>query len=309
MTDAKERKEVESIFSTKNYNIIRKINKGMSGDRKYYVEADDGKKMLLRIADISEYERKAREYQLVLRLNKAAIPMPDAIDFGVSVDGKNVYTLLSWIEGEEAEKTIPKLNDRIQYELGFKSGKILRKIHDITENKTPSMDWFDKYFDVIQPRIDAFVAESVHFDGDDKILDFIKTNAALLHNKKQCELHGDYHMGNLIINQDMDLYVIDWHTVDFEGGGDPWFKFNRVGAEYPRFASGQIDGYFNKVIPNEFWKVFALYLSASAITSILWAKYCAPDELDNIMELNKKVIEWFDGMKVCIPSWYTNEIS
>lgn len=32
-------------------------------------------------------------------------------------------------------------------------------------------------------------------------------------------------------------------------------------------------------------------------TTILWAKYCAPNELDNVMGLNRKVLEWFDGMK------------
>ncbi len=30
-----------------------------------------------------------------------------------------------------------------------------------------------------------------------------------------CHHHGDYHTGNLIVN-DGKLYVIDWHTMDFE---------------------------------------------------------------------------------------------
>lgn len=44
-------------------------------------------------------------------------------------------------------------------------------------------------------------------------------------------------------------------------------------------------------------------------TTILWAKYCAPNELDNVMGLNRKVLDWFDGMKSCIPNWYIKEIS
>ena len=52
-------------------------------------------------------------------------------------------------------------------------------------------------------------------------------------------------MGNLIISSDRQLYVIDWHTVDFDNCGDPWYDFNPLGIEFPAFASGQIVGYFN----------------------------------------------------------------
>ena len=304
MTKNLARDTLNGILGAEPYRVIRRIHKGMSGDRKYYVETCDGKKMLLRIADIGEHETKTREYQCILHLNKAAVPMPDAIDFGVSKDGKSVYTLLGWIEGVEAEKILPKQNPMAQYALGFQAGKILRRIHDSTENEKPSIDWFDKYFAVIQPRLNAFLKEGVVFDGADKILDFIKTNSPLLHGRKQCGLHGDYHMGNLIVSQSMQLYVIDWHTVDFDNCGDPWYEFNRVGAKYPRFASGQIDGYFNNEIPKDFWTLFALYFSASAITSIVWAKYYAPNELPNIMKLNAKTLEWFHGMESCVPSWY-----
>ena len=50
--------------------------------------------------------------------------------------------------------------------------------------------------------------------------------------------------------------------------------------------------------------MLALYLSVSAITSIVWAKYFAPDQLDRVMELNRDVLKWYDGMKRVVPSWY-----
>ena len=40
------------------FTKIEPLNKGWSSDKKYVVETDDGKWMLLRVADIVEYERK-----------------------------------------------------------------------------------------------------------------------------------------------------------------------------------------------------------------------------------------------------------
>lgn len=50
--------------------------------------------------------------------------------------------------------------------------------------------------------------------------------------------------------------------------------------------------------------MLAIYLSASAITSIVWAKYFAPEELDGIMKLNHNVVKWYDKMKSVVPTWY-----
>lgn len=112
-------------------------------------------------------------------------------------------------------------------------------------------------------------------------------------------------MGNLILSKSGQLFVIDWHTVDFENYGDPWYEFNRIGIEYPTFASGQIDGYFDNNVPEEFWKLLAFYLSASAITSIVWSKYFAPERLTSILELNQNVLKWFNNMTNTKPTWYT----
>lgn len=45
----------------KDYHIFTKIesvNKGWSSDRKYYIETADDRRLLLRVEDISEYDRK-----------------------------------------------------------------------------------------------------------------------------------------------------------------------------------------------------------------------------------------------------------
>ncbi len=294
----------DDISVADTFSKVKEIEKGMSGDRKYYVETTEGKKLLLRITEASNYETKKKDYDFLININKANLPVPKAIDFGMCEEGKSVYMLLEWIEGNEAEKIVPNMVKEKQYSIGVKSGQILRGIHENSILNDVEKDWYDRYFEVIQPRIEAYKNEGIPFEGAEYIPAFIERNKYLLHGRCQCNIHGDYHLGNLIINGNEEIFVIDWQTVDFEGSGDPWVDFINIGIEHPAFATGQIDGYFNHHVPEEFWRILALYLSTSAITSIVWAKYFAPDRLNSILELNKMILVWYDKMNDVIPSWY-----
>jgi serine/threonine-protein kinase len=291
----------------KTFEKIKPISKGMSGDKKYYIEDVDGKHFLLRIADFSEYNQKRVEYEIIKNMNNLDVPMPFPVDFGVCNEGKNVYTLLSWVDGDEVEDILSTLTEKEKYKLGIKSGEILRKIHRLPAPQGRD-NWLIRYFSVIDERLNAFRSEGVPFDGDKIILNYLDVNKHLLENRPQCYHHGDYHMGNMIQSKSGSLFVIDWHTVDFSNYGDPWYEFNRLGTEFPAFASGQIDGYFNNKPPEIFWKLLSYYLSASAITSIVWSKYFAPESLQSIIKLNKDILYWFNDMKSDYPIWYHSEI-
>jgi serine/threonine-protein kinase len=284
------------------FDNAEKIARGMAGDEKYHCFRG-GEEFLLRIADGEDYEEKEREFEHLKMLSDAGLPVPKCIELDKSDDGSKVFTLLSWVKGEEAEKLIPNMSPKWQYELGKQAGDILRRIHDAAPVKNDSKNWYERYFEVITPRIDAYKNEGIPFEGSDKILGFIEENKHLMKSRPLCHHHGDYHTGNLIVN-DGKLWVIDWHTMDFDSIGDPWYEFNRLDTKYPEFAKGQIDAYFDDDVPDEFWRLFALYISASAITSIVWAKYWAPDKLDDIMGLNRSVLNLFDNMANPIPKWY-----
>ncbi len=289
------------LFHT--FKDVQLIRKGMSGDKKYRITAKDNTHLLLRVSSIDEFERKKAEYELLKKFSSLDIPMPKPIDFGVCNDRKEVYTLLSWIEGEEAEIIVPSLPQDEQCAIGKAAGRILRKIHSLPPVET-AQTWTERYFSVIDERLEAFRKEGDRFPGWEIMLEYIESNRHLLDDRPQVYHHGDYHMGNLILSGDHKISVIDWHTVDFDNIGDPWYEFNRIGVEYPYFASGQIDGYFSGDIPTDFWELLAYYLSVSAITSIVWAKYFAPRRLMPILKLNTDILEWFDNMKNPIPAWY-----
>ncbi len=278
------------------------VTKGFSRDKKYHCFLE-GKESLLIISDGKRYEQKKREYEYLKHLSEAGLPVPECREFFLSDDEREVYTLLSWIPGTEAEKLIPRLRPEQQYALGLQAGDILRKIHENSPEVNVPDSWYDRYFAVMEPRLEAYRREGFPFDGSDEVLRYLEENRELLKSRPLCHLHGDYHMRNLIVNEGT-LQVIDWQTVDFDNIGDPWYEFNCLGTDHPEFAKGQIDGYFQKEVPDTFWKLFAYYLSASALTSIVWARYQASGELGGIMRLNVSVAEMFDHMKDHIPSWY-----
>lgn len=301
-------KNISHIKGHETFVSMEPILQGMSGDQKYRIQTADDRRLLLRVADICEQERKKAEFMAAKQMAASGVPMPQPLDFGVCNDGKSVFTLLTWIDGDEVEKRLPAMPHAAQYDLGVQSGQILQQIHSVPF-RADAPEWSVRYFSVIDARLEAFCREGVKFDGHDLILAYLQNNRHLLKDAPQCRHHGDYHTGNMVLDTSGQLHIIDWHFVDFDNYGDPWYEFNRIGGAFPAFASGQIDGYFEGGQPPEkFWKVFAYYLSASAITSIVWAKYFAPGELDAILRLNRQMLCWFDSMNDPVPTWYAGKL-
>lgn len=84
---------------------VRPILKGWSGDRKYRVTRPDGSLCLLRTASADQYERKKAEYEWMERVASLGVPICRPLEFGRC--GEGVYTLFSWVEGEDAEPGNP----------------------------------------------------------------------------------------------------------------------------------------------------------------------------------------------------------
>lgn len=108
------------------------------------------------------------------------------------------------------------------------------------------------------------------FEGADNYITYLNNNRHLLARRPQCFQHGDYHIGNMMIEKNK-IVIIDFDRYDF---GDPWEEFNRIVwcvQVSPLFATGLINGYFENEVPMEFWDLLALYISNNMISSIPWA--------------------------------------
>ena len=228
---------------------ITEIHKGWSLDKKYHVLTKAYKHYLLRTSDISLLNEKTSEYEFIKTLSKTSIPMSQPIDFGTFNQDTEVYMLLSFIDGEQAEIVVPHLKEKDQYELGVLAGKILRTIHDIPVKE--GFDFTTFYKNKIDKRIKSFNECGIKNSKVDVLIDYVSSHFDLLDNRPVSLQHGDYHTGNMIINQNNELSIIDFNRYEI---GDPYYEFNRIYITTKfstLFASGQIHGYFNHQVPNE----------------------------------------------------------
>lgn len=279
------------------------INKGWSEDKKYYVVVADGTKYLLRITPIQRYETRKSLFEMLQRVAALGISMCVPVEFGTCDDG--VYSLHSWIDGEDLEAVLPLLSETEQYVLGLKSGEILRQIHTIP---APEMqeEWAQRFNRKTDTKIQKYRECRLRFDGDDKVIEYIEKNRYLLENRSQCFQHGDYHVGNMML-ENGELKIIDFDRYDF---GDPWEEFNRIvwSAEAsPHFATGQLRGYFGGEPPLEFFKLLAFYVSSNTLSSIYWAVPYGQSDVDTMMKQSQDVLAWFDNMRNPVPTWYLRD--
>ena len=293
---------MQDIF-IQRFPIIEPITKGWSEDKKYCVTDTDGTKYLLRITPISRYETRKSLFSMLERVAALDMPMCLPIEFGTCNDG--VYSIQSWIDGEDLESVMPLLTETEQYVLGLKSGEIIKKMHTIPAPENQE-EWAARFNRKTDTKIQEYNECGLRFNGDDYVLAYIEQNRHLLNNRPQCFQHGDYHVGNMMLEND-ELKIIDFDRYDF---GDPWEEFNRIvwsAAASPYFATGQLRGYFGGEPPIEFFKLLAFYIASNTLSSIYWAMPFGQSDLDTMMKQSQDVLEWFDNMRNPVPTWYLKD--
>ncbi len=284
-------------------NFITKepITKGWSSDKKYCVTDECGTKYLLRISDISLHDTKLAEFNFMKQVVSLGVPMCKPVEFGTLEDG--VYSIQSWIDGEDAEEVMPCYSDSEQYAYGVEAGRILRKIHSIPAPATAE-DWETRFNRKIDRKIKTYGECPLKYENGQAFIDYINENRHLLKDRPQVYQHGDYHIGNMMIDRDGKLTVIDFNRSDF---GDPWEEFNRIvwcAQSSPHFATGMVNGYFNNNVPLEFWKLLALYIASNTLSSLYWAIPFGEAEVDVMVNQASEVLMWYDNMRNPVPTWY-----
>lgn len=288
------------------WKIVEAINKGWSNDQKYYIQTTDGRELLLRISDIGQYENKKQDFEAIKQLDKIDVLISRPIDFGICNNGQSVYSLLTWIKGEDARTVLPELSNKEQYQLGVKAGEALRIMHQIPAAKN-QMSWSERFNRKINRNITYYKACGIHLKGADKIIEYIEQNRCLLENRPQCFQHGDFHVGNMIVTKSGGLGIIDFDRLDY---GDPWEEFNRItwcaDISAP-FASGRIKGYFGHYVPALFFRLMALYIASAQLSSVPWSIQFGQEEVRTALRQAENVLEWYDGFETYIPKWYVSD--
>ena len=280
------------------------IEKGWSGDRKYRVTTATGDTYLLRLSGLDRLERKKREFEKMKEVAALGISMCLPIEFGTCEEG--VYSIQSWVDGEDAEGAIMAMEETQQYRYGLNAGKILAKIHTLPA-PADAPSWESRFNAKIDRKIAMYENCELKYENGGAFLRYLTENRQLLAGRPQSYQHGDYHIGNMMIDRNDKLTIIDFDRDDF---GDPWEEFNRIvwcAQTAPAFARGMVDGYFDGEVPMEFWKLLALYISSNTLSSLPWAIPFGETEIQIMRTQAAQILEWYDSMNNVIPSWYRKE--
>jgi len=284
---------------------VENIDKGCSGEKKYYVETIDGKPMMMRLSDISDYDNKQKLFNTMKKVSEFEIPVSNPIDYGICKEGKSVCLLTEWCYGDDLEDLLPSLSATEQYKHGINAGKIFRKIHSIPAPENAA-GWHCKFIDEKQNQLKEFFNYGITINGSEKIADYFETNKHLTKNRPLSFHHGDYHAGNLMAKKSGELIVVDWDSYRY---GDPWNDFMEIHNAniFPHFLTGLLRGYFNGEPPSDFWPLLALYVSSAVLASVCWAINNSPNLKDQCVQNAKDALQTFANMKNPVPSWYIKE--
>ena len=294
---------INDIPQYEKFSKIEPIQKGWSSDKKYYIETNDKEHFLLRISDVSKYEEKKKEFDIMKKLEKVGIKMSNPISFGVCNSGKNVYQILTWIEGNEAKEVLPLYSLKEQYLFGYKAGQMMLKM-EIAENYPPSSNWQEIYSKKVFEYLKAYKICGHRLYGEEILLSFLEEHSAAIENRPMSLLHADFQTDNMIISPNNELFAID-----FQGSGivDPYYALTAVmvsAENSPSFANGQLHSYFNGDVPDEFWEISAFYMVAESINAFSVAVGLGQKEIDYSNEMSKTLLEWVDNFNNLVPSWY-----
>lgn len=278
-----------------------RIRRGWSADRKYKVRTDDGSTYFLRISPMEQYENRSLQFSHMEQVSALGIRVCRPVEFGTC--GEGCYQLLGWVEGRDAEEVLPTLTPAQRNALGRSAGEMLRTIHTLPAPFKPE-PWAQRYWRKMDAKAAAYEGCPLKYEKGERFLELIRRERQLVQNRPTVWHHGDFHCGNLMLDDELQLWVIDF---DREDVGDPWYEFNRiiwdvrVGAEYAR---GMVDGYFGGSVPEEFWRLLRLYQSQNMLSSLPWAMDFGPEEICLAKENAARVLDWYDDLTETVPNWY-----
>ena len=276
------------------------ISKGYSEEVKYKVIAD--KKYFLKISPLSFFKKKELELKYISSLEKE-VKFPKLIE--VRYESDSIHSLYEWIDGVDFREYVTELTDKELYQYGIQAGAFLQKIHSISIEEE-SINWHEFYLQKSMRKIDSFRKANIKFPEIETFIDYIHSHQYLLQDRPISLCHGDFHVGNMMIDlETKELVMIDFGSLEI---GDPMEEFNRMiwNAQLSEeFATGLINGYFNgKNIPDEFWKLMAYYMACDVVWSIPWAVNYGNNQLTTMLERAQLVLDWFDDFERVIPKFY-----
>ena len=145
------------------------------------------------------------------------------------------------------------------------------------------------------------------YNNGELFINYLQNNRHLLDDRPNSFQHGDYHIGNFMLDKNNNLVIIDFEGYNY---GDPWEEFDRLvwcTEKSPNFAKGMVDGYFNNQVPIVFFKTILLYISNNILSSLPWAVNYGEEQIEIMKNLANNELKFYKNFTTVIPTWYNDK--
>jgi serine/threonine-protein kinase len=227
------------------------------------------------------------------------------VDFGVCNDGKSVYQLLTWIDGEDLGAVLPTITETEQYALGVKAGVLQRRLHEIPVTADVE-SWEEWYGRRVREKLTLFFEHRQKLTELSPIADYLTQNTKLLENRPQTFHHGDFNPTNILLTHSGELAVIDFNYCE-RNACDPVWEFCTIpyGQEPAAFYyTGVLNGYYDGEPSQTEFSVLAYYFAWEALHGMVDAKALHLGMDEDSQRHMENVLRWFDSFNRVTPTWY-----
>lgn len=236
------------------------------------------------------------------KMAQAGVKMSLPVAFGVCNDGRNVYQLLTWCEGEEAKQVLHRLSKADQYIYGRKAAEVV-KLMETIDAQPASGEWAKCYKRCVDRYIELYQVCGFTFSGDDVILSYLQNNIGYIGERPTALMHMDFQTDNMVISPDGELFAIDFQMCNT---ADPYLVLTGAGvsAMYSiPFARGQMDGYFGRAVPEDFWEKYNYYMLSEMLYAFTVGVQMEEEREDTLHMFDEEV-ERIKRGELNMPDWY-----
>lgn len=290
------------ILNSNSWKESEEIVFGWSGERKFKIVDENNKEYLLRLLTPNQYEDQKDGIEYLIKSSEVCEYVPKIAGQGETADKEYFYLLLEYIPGENGMTLIKNYTKKQQYELGYKMGRVIKKLHKLS---IPTLKPTEivKYEQKVKKFYDYFVENRAKYPFLKNTENIIKEFESYIQKRPMVMLHNDFHLGNMIIN-DKEIYLIDFNRASW---GDNIKEFDCLAwtVKYSKqFAIGLLDAYLKNIeYKDEFFKILRGYIAIWQIQMLYFIHDQDEEEQQTVINLVKETETWFKKDEV-VPKWY-----
>ncbi|MCA0969199.1 aminoglycoside phosphotransferase family protein [Halobacillus litoralis] len=294
-------KEHVEVFT--ETTTFEKLEGGFSNQDKYLARNTDGT-WVIQLCGIERAEVVKDQVRTIQRVAETSAKTSKIVEHGVLKNLGMVYIVYPYIVGEDGRKIIHTLSEKDQRKLGEEAGSQLALMHEVSAPPTTE-SWYKRAMEKHERYLRAYKKGSIKIEHDEEIMQFIERKRHLLKGRPNTFQHDDFHLGNIITRNGKYVCAIDFDNADW---GDPYHDFVKVAIfqreESVPFSTGQINGYFQGEVPEEFWGLYAVYAAMVLFSSVVWCQRHDPNGLEEMVDRLYVIMDDHDGFSRMKPRWY-----